>query len=152
MRDFWDSGPHQDAGPGAANAFTLLARWHYSLAAFYFRRWQRQMELPLRLAQSASPADLVEARRAFEEDLVADYADQAEALHQTCHDRLPSPQPETSYGAELLRAQEDARQLLDQAKAQAERIIAGAHARASEIVAEAAGKGPPGPHRRSANA
>jgi hypothetical protein len=150
MPSSWDPGERPNGAPAAADAFTLLARWNYSLAAFYLRRWQRQWELPLRLAQSASPADLVEVRRAFEEDLVADYSDQAEALNQTCSDRFAPLEPRADYVGALLKAQEHARQLLDQAKAQADRIIASARARADEIVAEAATKSPP--HRRSANA
>jgi F0F1-type ATP synthase membrane subunit b/b' len=107
------------------------------------------MELPLRLVRVASPAELVEARRAFEEDLRSDYSDQAEALHQTCFDTASLP-PAARYGGELLKAQEHARQLLDQAKAQADRIIASARARADEMLAEAARKA--SPQRRSANA
>jgi hypothetical protein len=149
MPNLWDSGERLGGAPGAADAFTLLTRWNYSLVAFYLRRWQRQMELPFHLARSTSPAELVEARRAFEEDLIADYGDQAEALHQTCWE-TPSPWDPGDYGGVLLKAQEDARLLLDQAKAQADRIIASARARADEIVAKAAAK--PAPPRRSANA
>jgi hypothetical protein len=129
------AGPSVD-GPTPSDAFALLARWNYTLTAFYLRRWRRQLELPLRLAGSASPGDFVEARRAFEEDLLADYRDQAVALHHACGEALP-PDAGRGYGAELLKAQDHARQLLDQAKAQADRIIASAQARAEEIVAAA---------------
>jgi hypothetical protein len=131
------------------DAMSLLARWNVSLASFYVRRWQRQMELPVRLARSASPRDLMEAGRAFEQDLVADYRDQVEALQRSCDADEVRRGPHGPYEAELLKAQEHARQLLDQAKAQADRILASARARADEIVAKAAPKSPAS--RRSAN-
>jgi hypothetical protein len=140
----------QDSG-AVSDAFTLLARWNYSLTAFYVRRWQRQMELPLRLAGISSPGALMEARRAFEEDLVADYFDQAEALHHTC---APAAvfEAEPDYRTELLKAQDHARELIEQAKAQAERIIQSARTRADEIVAQAAEAPAPPPQRRKATA
>src|SRR5688572_14991777 len=72
MPDPWDTGERLEGAPVTADAFTLLACWNYSLATFYLRRWQRQMEMPLRLVRIASPSELVEARRAFEEDLLSD--------------------------------------------------------------------------------
>jgi hypothetical protein len=125
------------AGSGTAlDAFSLLARWNYSLAAFYLRRWQRQLELPLKLAQTASPADLVDVRRAFEADLMADYSDQADALQHACGGSFDEAR-EGDYGAVLLKAQVDARDLLEQAKAQADRIVAAARVEAETITAGA---------------
>jgi cell division septum initiation protein DivIVA len=128
------------------DGLALLARWNYSLAAFYVRRLQRQMELPIKLATATSPSQFMELRDAFQADLVADYSDQADALHRTCSDR--GPNETADYGGALLKAQEHASSLIEQAKVQAERIIASARARADQIVAEAATG--PAPSRRSA--
>src|SRR5204863_7025820 len=140
------SGALAGATQAAADAFALLTRWNYSLTTFYLRRMQRQMELPLRLARAASPAELMELRDAFQADLVVDYSDEAEALHRSCTDRGLTEADR--YQGALLKAQEHASGLIDQAKVQAERIIASARVRADEIVAEANAR--PAPARRSA--
>jgi hypothetical protein len=133
-----------DGAFGNADAFALLARWNYSLTAFYLQRWQRQLVLPFRLARSASASDLAEIRHAFEADLRADYHEQAQALRHACIGGTPAAAEagDVTYGAELLKAQEHARHLLDQAKAQADRIVAAAQERADKILAEAAPKRP----------
>ena len=133
-----ESSAPNGAPQSVPDAFALLARWNYSLAAFYVRRFQRQMELPLKLARATSPAEMMEVRDAFQADMLADYSEQADALHRTC---IPGGtfQP-TDYGGALLKAQQDASGLIEQAKVQAERIIASARARADEIVAEAAAR------------
>jgi hypothetical protein len=142
MTNAQESGALDGVPTTLPDAFALLARWNYSLAAFYLRRFQRQMDLPLRLVRTTSPADLMEVRRAFETDLIADYADQAAVLHRTCAEagHTGGAEPSTvDYGGELLKAQEHAAQLIEQAKTQAERIVARAKARAAEITAEAEG-------------
>ena len=130
----------ESSAPGGAahsvsDAFALLARWNFSLAAFYVRRFQRQMELPLKLVRATSPSELMEVRDAFQADLVADYRDQAEALHSSCSPGAAGPA--SDYGGALLKAQQDAGGLIEQAKVQADRIVASARARAEEIVAKA---------------
>jgi hypothetical protein len=135
----------------AADAFALLARWNLSLTAFYLHRWQRQLEFPGKLLRSTSPDEILETRRTFAADLLADYNEQAESLRQQTR-TMPGPGEETTagdYGARLLKAQQDARTLLDQAKAQAERIIAAARTRAEEIVMAA--EAPRDTARRSAS-
>src|ERR1043166_3837006 len=84
------------------------------------------MELPLKLARATSPAEMMEVRDAFQADMLADYSEQADALHRTC---VPGStlQP-IDYGGALLKAQQDASGLIEQAKVQAERIIASARA------------------------
>ena|SRR5436190_14209775 len=132
------------------DALALLARWNYSLAAFYVRRFQRQMELPLKLVRATSPGELMEVRDAFQADLLADYGDQAEALQRTFSGKHVGASETTDYGGALLKAQEDASGLIEQAKAQAERIIASANARADEIVAKAGNGGRPHSRRSAA--
>ena len=142
-----ESGAPGGTPQSVSDGFALLARWNYSLAAFYVRRFQRQMELPIKLATATSPSQLVELRDAFQAELVADYSDQAHALHRTCSDgRLNET---ADYGGALLKAQEHASSLIEQAKVQAERIIASARARADQIVAEA-GTGPTSSRRSAA--
>ena len=151
MTDAQEPGAREGVPGTLPDAFALLARWNYSLAAFYVRRFQRQMELPLRLVHAVSPADLVELRRAFEADLIADYADQASVLHRACAELAQEGDGDAAagYGAELLKAQQHAAALIEQAKVQAERIVARATARAAQITAEAeAAEGPSS--RRSA--
>ena len=147
MTDAQDPGAREGVPETLPDAFALLARWNYSLAAFYVRRFQRQMELPLRLLQAVSPADLVELRRTFEADLIADYADQASVLHRACADLADAGEGDAraDYGAEILKAQQHAAALIEHARAQAERIIARATARAAEIAAEADTAGGPVP-------
>jgi hypothetical protein len=152
MTDAQDSGAREGMPETPPDAFALLARWNYSLVAFYVRRFQRQMELPLRLVHAVSPTDLVELRRVFEADLIADYADQAGVLYRACADVADAGEgdAQADYGAQLLKAQQHAAALIEQAKAQAERIIARAEARAAEITAEAEAAGGPSPRRSAA--
>jgi hypothetical protein len=125
----------QDAQPAGTDAFSLLTRWNYSLAAFYARRWQRQYDLMIRLLGVAMPGDWTDLQRRFEGELIADYANQAEALAGISKGaQLPDAD---TYEGSLLGAQEDALVIIEQAKAQAQHIIAEAMARAGTIQAEA---------------
>jgi cell division septum initiation protein DivIVA len=128
---------NQDAASAGADAFSLIARWNFSLASFYARRWQRHYDLLVRTLGVAMPGDWEDLRRRFEGELIADYANQAEALGEISHGAaLPDV---VTYEDSLLGAQADASAIIEQAKAQAKHILAEAMARAEMIQAEAEG-------------
>jgi hypothetical protein len=124
--------PNRDA---AASPFTswpgLLSQWNIELASFYGRRMQAYAMLPVTLMLCVSPEDVVDAQEDFSRTLVADYRAAAGKLAEAagCDARaIPSGDRAQAYAASLLKAQDDARALLDQAQAQARRIIAEAEA------------------------
>ncbi|MEX0853742.1 MAG: hypothetical protein WD036_10750 [Bauldia sp.] len=109
----------------------LLAGWNQSLAEFYLRRFQKYWQYPLQLAEMRSLEDVAQSLVAFEAQLLADYADQAEALQRLARSESGRATGRTGhYESRLLKAQHDAALIIEQAKAQAERIIASARSRA----------------------
>jgi hypothetical protein len=141
-----------EAGPGDERSLTggaaLLANWNTSLADFYVRRLQKYWQYPLDLADMRSLEEVAQSLIEFERELLADYADQADELQRIVGgERKAHAAPSQPYEARILKAQKDAALIIDQAKAQAERILASARSQAAEAkpgggeeVAEAARK------------
>lgn len=117
----------------AAGGAVLLARWNYSLATFYARRVERWWAYSLGLAQIRSPEQFGRSFLGFETDLLADYAEQAGELQQIALDRSDETAnaPSETYETTLLKAQKDAALIIEQAKAQADRIL-----RSAQSIAE----------------
>ena len=114
-------------GP-AVSWVQMLARWNMEIASLYGKRMQEYCLVPVNLMRCASPDDLARAQEEFSQTLLADYREAAEKLARA----IGAGAAEGGYAAALLRAQEDARDILDQAKAQAQRIIEEAKARSAE--------------------
>ncbi len=123
-----------DGSSALAGGAAMLADWNASLGDFYLRRWQKYWQYPLALVELRSLSEMAESLANFERELVADYADQADEFQRITRGerRGTGETPVRQYEALLLKAQSDAAEIIEQAKAQAERIMASASARASE--------------------
>ena len=122
--------------PDASECMDLLASWHQSLLGFYFGRVQQYWNLPFAIQPFSPQQEYIELYERFMEKMVADYAEQAEKLVEIANGDLQFSHDPSEYAAHLLKAQEDAGKIIDQAKAQAEHIIAAAEARADQTAAE----------------
>lgn len=112
----------------------FLIRWNAELTAFYAYRYQQYWALPLRLLSCSTPGDVQTLQGEFVRQLIADYRDEAARLSKIAGEpEQQSGRPmEPDYAARLQKAQQDAAFIIDQAKAQAERILASAEERASQ--------------------
>ena len=90
---------------------------------------------PFSLMLCASPDDVTDAQEKFSETLLTDYRAAAEKLTHSIGTSVPKVgdnEATEAYASTLLKAQEDARNILDQARAHAKRIIEGAQAQIAE--------------------
>jgi len=118
-----------DRNDPAVSWVQMLARWNMEIASLYGKRMQEYCLLPVNLMRCASPDDLARAQEEFSQTLLSDYRDAAEKLARAIG--AGAAEGGSGYAAALLRAQEDARDILDQAKAQAQRIVEEAEARSA---------------------
>jgi len=123
-------GQAGDPSASAASWLQLLARWNMEIMFLYGKRLQEYAVLPLRVMQCTSPDDLAKAQDRFSETLLTDYRAAAEKLARAIGANESSGHQE--YAAHLLKAQDDARDIIDQARAQAQRIIEEAKTRSAE--------------------
>lgn len=121
-----------DRNAPAVSWVQMLARWNMEIMSLYGKRAEEYFLLPIRVMQCASPDDLAEAQGEFSRALLADYRAAAERLARTVGANAERTAGNGEYAATLLKAQEDARDILDQAKAQARRIVEEAKARSAE--------------------
>jgi hypothetical protein len=128
--------PNRDAAVSSLTPWLgMLTQWNTDIASFYGRRMQAYAMLPVNLMLCVSPEDVVDAQEDFSRTLMADYRAAAEKLAQATGLEAGKAQggdATQAYAAALLKAQDDARAILDQARAQAQRIIAEAQARIAE--------------------
>ena len=125
------ANPGQAGDPSASDAswLQLLARWNMEIMFLYGKRMQEYSVLPLRVMQCTSPDDLAKAQGQFSETLLTDYRAAADKLARAIG---ATGKGHEEYAARLLKAQEDARDIIDQAKAQAKRIVEDAEKRSTE--------------------
>lgn len=122
--------------PEATECIEFLGNWNQSLFGFYLGRLQEIWKVPFELHAFSSPEQYIQLHERFLKKMVADYAGQAEKLMEIAHKELQVSQDpaQSEYAAHLLKAQEDAAKIIDQAKAQAEHIVAAAEDRAGEAA------------------
>lgn len=120
-----------DQSASATSWPQLLARWNMEIMFLYGKRMQEYFGLPLRVMQCTSPEDLAKAQDQFAQTLLTDYRAAADKLARAIGANEANGHQE--YAARLLKAQEDARDILDQAKVQAQRIIEDAEKRSAEL-------------------
>ncbi|MGQ0485899.1 MAG: hypothetical protein ACT4SY_11180 [Hyphomicrobiales bacterium] len=125
-----NAGQTDDLPTTAASWLNLLGRWNMEITSLYGKRMQEYFVLPLRVMQCGSPDDLAKAQEQFSETLLTDYRAAAEKLARAIGAKETDRHQE--YAAALLKAQEDARDIIDQAKAQAKRIVEEAEKRSAE--------------------
>jgi hypothetical protein len=110
----------------------ILARWNIEITSLYAKRAQEWLAIPFSLSRCSSPADLAAAQLEFSETLVADYRRAAERITQAVGANGDA------YAESILKAQDDAREIIEQAKAQAKLIIEDAERRSEMPAVRAA--------------
>lgn len=124
------------AGAGAEilQGMGFLFSWNAELTTFYARRFQQYWSLPFRLAQCVRPEDVQSLQEDFLQRLAADYRNEAARLSRIVSgpgeaSPASTDAAEAAYAARLNDAQRDAAMIIEQAKAQAERIVESAEKR-----------------------
>jgi hypothetical protein len=107
----------------------MLSQWNIEITSLYGKRMQECCVFPFSLMLCASPDDVTDAQVKFSDTLLADYRAAAEKLARSIDsNRARGNEANEAYAATLLKAQDDARNILDQARAHAKRIIEDAQA------------------------
>jgi hypothetical protein len=115
----------------------MLGEWNTEIASLYGKRLQECGMFPFSVMTCTSPDDLTDAQEKFSETLLADYRATAEKLmHAFGTQSRAGSEASDAYAAALLKAQDDARNILDQARAHAKRIIDEARASLPEVAME----------------
>ncbi len=120
----------------ASSWLQMLSRWNMEIASLYGKRMQECCAFPLSLMLCTSPDDVTDAQEKFSGTLLADYRDAAEKLTRAIGANASKVEANEAYAAALLKGQEDARNILDQARAHAKRIVE--DAQAQSVVPQAA--------------
>jgi hypothetical protein len=126
-----DQNIHADGVHAADTSWlNLLGRWNMEIASLYGKRMQECSVFPFSLMMCTSPDDVTDAQERFSGILLADYRAAAEKLMHSIgtHRQSDGSEADQAYAATLLKAQDDARNILDQARAHAKRIIDDAQA------------------------
>ena len=110
----------------------LFSRWNAELIDFYLGCLQQYSLIPFRVFDFRSVESMMQAQTDFCRQVAEDCKAEAEKLAEIADEELGEPSPETTYEAHLLKAQEDARQIIRLAEQQAERIIADAEKEAAQ--------------------
>ncbi|HEY7749312.1 MAG TPA: hypothetical protein VH933_11615 [Aestuariivirgaceae bacterium] len=128
------------AAENATNLFALAARWQQELLRFGELRLSRYVEHAGRLCDCRSATDLVAAQAGFLQQMISDYRSEADLFFLKVPNAasLDTSPLADSYESTILKAQEDAAQIIDLAKQQARRILGeAAHQSSSAISATA---------------
>ncbi len=112
----------------------LFSRWNAELIDFYLGCLQQYSLIPFRVFDFRSVESMMQAQTDFCRQVAEDCKAEAKKLAEIADEELgeSSSSPETTYEAQLLKAQEDARQIIRLAEQQAERIIADAEKEAAQ--------------------
>lgn len=122
-----------DAPASAASWLQMLSQWNLEIVSLYGKRMRECSMFPLSMMLCTSPDDVADAQEKFSETLLADYRAAAEKLTRAIGaGRVRGNESNEAYAAVLLKAQEDARNILDQARAHAKRIIEDAQGQNAE--------------------
>jgi len=124
----------QSKTTGSGSPIGFLTQWNAEITRFYAHRYQQYWTIPLRLQSCRTVDDFQALQSEFQLELFEDYRGAASKLSKIAGvDAGQSDKNlETAYAESLLSAQRDAAEIIDQAKAQAERILASAHDRAAQ--------------------
>ncbi len=109
--------------PDVPSVTAFLFGWNMELAQFYFRRYQQYWTSPVRFLACQSVEELRAAQAEFLQQLMADYRENAVRLSQIANGSNSTTHLDTAYEARLLKAQQDAAAIIEQAQAQARRIL-----------------------------
>lgn len=109
--------------PDVPSSIAMLFGWNMEMAQFYFRRYQQYCTSPVGFASCKTLEDVQHQQAEFLNCLMADYRENATRLSMIAHVNEPAKSADAAYSAKLLQAQEDAAAIIEQAKAQADRIL-----------------------------
>jgi len=123
--------------PDVPASIAMLFGWNMEMAQFYFRRYQQYCTSPIEFMACKSVGEAQTQQAEFLQKLMEDYRENASRLSRIAHMDQPAKSADADYAAKLLKAQEDAANLIDQARAQAERILETARKRAAAMVPDA---------------
>ncbi len=113
----------------------FLTRWNAEITRFYTQRHQHYWQLPFELLSCRSTDDLQKLQEKFRRELLEDYHAEVASLSSIATEVSDQAEGfDNGYAAGLLKAQEDAAVIIDQAKKQAERILNTAHDQAAELA------------------
>ena len=131
--------PAGDVPASATSWIQAMGRWNIEIASLCGKRVQYWSTFPMRLMQCRSSDDLSNAQDEFSQTLLTDYRAAAEKLGLAISRNANSGQIERNqeYATALLKAQEDAGNIIDQARAQAKRIVEEAQSRGEATKAKA---------------
>lgn len=117
-------------------AMQFLFNWNAELIGFYAHRYQQYGALPLRFLTCSTLSDLETLQGEFLQQLAEDYRDETAKLSKIAGepDRQSDASLESGYAAGLQKAQQDASTIIEEAKAQAERILASAEMQADPLT------------------
>ena len=126
-----------EAAEGALTAVELLVNWNYGMTEFYARRLRKYWKYSVELMGMRSFDEVAQSLASFEAELLSDYAEQASEFERIASGKSrPDVAPSQDYEARLLKAQKDAAAIIEQAKAQAARIVSAAEARTKQKTGE----------------
>ncbi len=114
-----------------AQVLGKLYGWNVELMSFYMHRCQQYWTLPVRWQACTSVEKFTDLQMDFLRELADDYQDAAAKLSEIAREMGGETAEAADYSRLLIKAQEDAAQIIEQAKGQAERIVASAHSRAA---------------------
>lgn len=109
--------------PDVPSVTAFLFGWNMEMAQFYFRRYQQYWTSPAKFLACQSVEELRAVQAEFLQQLMADYRENAVRLSQIANGSTSTADFDTAYEARLLKAQEDAAAIIEQARAQARRIL-----------------------------
>lgn len=135
-----ETDPLDDANkpPATLGGVEMLVDWNSCLADFYARRLLKYWAYPFELAGRRSLEGLAESAAKFETDLLSDYAAHVNELQRIAFgsQRDTRAAPDEQYEEHILKAQKDAGLIIEQAKAQAERILKSARSGAEQLAGD----------------
>jgi len=122
--------------PDVASTVSFLFGWNMELAQFYFRRYQQYCIAPASLLACQSVEDLRAHHAEFLQQMMADYRENAIRLSMIANGRGSEASLHSDYASHLLKAQDDAAAIIEQAKVTASRIVESAEKRAASSKAK----------------
>jgi hypothetical protein len=131
-----DQDTHANDTPDFSTAaIQTLSRWNFEIACLYGKRIQECCAFPFSLMLCTSFDDFTDAQQKFSEALLADYRMAAGKIANSIfagEGKARDGGAGEAYAAALLKGQEDARNIIDQAHAHAKRIMEDAEAQTAK--------------------
>jgi len=130
--------PQESQKSEIGSVIEFLCDWNAEITRFYMHRYHQYWLLPWRLQTLESPNDLHVLQADFQRKLVSDYRQLSFSLTRIVDAvvKESAMAPDQSYATSLLNAQRDAAAIIEQAKSQAERILASAEGHAAAMRQE----------------